>query len=111
MGKRSSAVHIARVVRKYKDRQYVLFLLRRSYREGGEVKHQTLANLSALPAQAIADLRASLAGRRLVDAEEALEVTRSLPQGMSPRSGRWPASSGSPRCLARPAPSGTWRWR
>ena len=31
--------------------------------------------------------------------------------GMSPRSGRWPASSGSPRCLAPPAPSGTWRWR
>jgi hypothetical protein len=81
MGKRSSAVHIARVVRKYKDREYVSFLLRRSYREGGKVKHQTLANLSALPAQAIADLRASLAGRRLVDAEEALEVTRSLPHG------------------------------
>ena len=81
MGKRSSAVHIARVVRKYKDREYVSFLLRRSYREGGKVKHQTLANLSALPAQAIADLRASLAGCRLVDAEEALEVTRSLPHG------------------------------
>jgi Transposase DDE domain len=81
MGKRSSAVHIARVVRKYKDREYVSFLLRRSYREGGKVKHQTLANLSALPAQVIADLRASLAGRRLVDAEEALEVTRSLPHG------------------------------
>ena len=81
MGKRSSAVHIARVVRKYKDRQYVSFLLRRSYREAGKVRHETLANLSALPAQAIADLRASLAGRRLVDAEEAFQVTRSLPHG------------------------------
>jgi hypothetical protein len=81
MGKRSGAVHIARVVRKYKDREYVSFLLRRSYREAGKVKHETLANLSALPAQAIADLRASLAGRRLVDTDQALEVTRSLPHG------------------------------
>jgi hypothetical protein len=68
-------------VRKYKDREYVSFLLRRSYREAGKVKHETLANLSALPAQAIADLRASLAGRRLVDADEAFQVTRSLPHG------------------------------
>jgi Transposase DDE domain len=81
MGKRSGAVHIARVVRKYKDREYVSWLLRRSYRDAGKVKHQTLANLSALPAQAIADLRASLAGRRLVDAETTVEVTRSLPHG------------------------------
>ena len=81
MGKRFGAVHVARVVRKYKDREYVSFLLRRSYREAGKVRHETLANLSALPAQAIADLRASLAGRRLVDANEALEVTRSLPHG------------------------------
>src|SRR6266545_7615799 len=81
MGKRSGAVHVARVVRKYKDREYVSFLLRRSYREAGKVRHETLANLSALPAQAIAALRASLAGRRLVDAEEAFQVTRSLPHG------------------------------
>ena len=66
MGKPSGAVHVARVVRKYKDREYVSWLLRRSYRQDGKVKHQTLANLSALPARAIADLRASLAGRRLV---------------------------------------------
>jgi Transposase DDE domain len=81
MKKPSGAVHVARVVRKYKDREYVSWLLRRSYRDAGKVKHQTLANLSALPAQAIADLRASLAGRRLVDAETTLEVTRSLPHG------------------------------
>jgi hypothetical protein len=81
MGKSSGAVHVARVVRKYKDREYVSWLLRRSYRQDGKVKHQTLANLSALPARAITDLRASLAGRRLVDAEATVEVTRSLPHG------------------------------
>jgi hypothetical protein len=81
MGKRSGAVHVARVVRKYKDREYVSFLLRRSYRDAGKVRHETLANLSALPAHAIDALRASLAGRRLVVAEAAFEVTRSLPHG------------------------------
>src|SRR6266540_3433587 len=81
MGKRPDAAHIARVVRKYKDREYVSFLLRRSYREAGKVKHETLANLSALPAQAIEALRLSLAGRRLVDAEEAFQITRSAPHG------------------------------
>jgi Transposase DDE domain len=81
MRKHSGAVHVARVVRKYKDREYVSWLLRRSYRDAGKVRHETLANLSALPAQAIADLRASLAGRRLVAADEAFEVTRSLPHG------------------------------
>jgi hypothetical protein len=81
MGRRSGAVHVARVVRKYKDREYVSFLLRRSYRDAGKVRHETLANLSALPAHAIDALRASLAGRRLVVAEAAFEVTRSLPHG------------------------------
>jgi Transposase DDE domain len=81
MGKRSGAVHVARIVRKYKEREYVSFLLRRSYREAGKVRHETLANLSALPAQAIDALRASLAGQRLVDAEGAFEITRSLPHG------------------------------
>src|SRR5437773_12029598 len=81
MGKGSGAAHVARVVRKYKDREYVSFLLRRSYREAGKVKHETLANLSALPAQAIEALRMTLAGRRLVDAEEAFQITRSAPHG------------------------------
>jgi hypothetical protein len=81
MGRRSGAVHVARVVRKYKDREYVSFLLRRSYRDAGKVRHETLANLSALPAHAIEALRASLAGRRLVVAEAAFQVTRSLPHG------------------------------
>lgn len=81
MRKHSGAVHVARVVRKYKDREYVSWLLRRSYRDAGKVKHETLANLSALPVHAIAALRSSLAGRPMVDADEAFEVTRSLPHG------------------------------
>ena len=74
-------MHIARVVRKYKDREYVSFLLRRSFREGDRVRHETLANLSALPPAGIDALRAVLAGEALVGAGEHLEVERSLPHG------------------------------
>src|SRR5579875_359797 len=75
------AMHIAKVVRKYKDREYVSFLLRRSFREGGKVHHETLANLSALPAEAVEALRRVLAGEALVGAGEAVAVERSLPHG------------------------------
>ncbi len=63
------------------DREYHSHLLRRSYREGGKVKKQTLANLSHLPPDAIAAVRAVLAGKTLVAAEEDLAVERSLPAG------------------------------
>ena len=43
-------------------RTYRTHLLRRSFREDGKVKKETLANLSALPGSAIAALRASLSG-------------------------------------------------
>lgn len=42
---------------------------------------QTLANLSALPPSAVDAVRSVLAGKTLVEAEAALEVTRSLPHG------------------------------
>ena len=74
-------MHVAKVVRKYKDREYVSFLLRHSFRDGGKVRHETLANLSALPPAAIDALRAVLAGEALVGAGEGFEVERSLPHG------------------------------
>lgn len=74
-------MHVARVVRKYKDREYVSWLLRRSFREAGKVRHETLANLSALPPAAIDALRAVLAGETLVGAGAGIEVERSLPHG------------------------------
>jgi hypothetical protein len=61
---------------------YQRHLLRRSYRNAqGKPAKETLANLSALPEQAIAALRASLAGKTLVDATQAFEIRRSLPHG------------------------------
>jgi hypothetical protein len=63
------------------DRVYTAHLLRRSYREGGKVKKETLANLSRLPEEVIELIRGALRGQRYVAAEEALAVERSLPAG------------------------------
>jgi hypothetical protein len=56
-------------------------LLRESYREGDKVKKRTLANLSALPEEAIEAVRATLRGETLLPAEEAFQVLRSRPHG------------------------------
>src|SRR5215471_10177055 len=63
------------------ERVYQRHLLRRSYREGGKVRKETLANLSHLPDEAIEVLRLALAGRPVIDADAGVEVTRSLPYG------------------------------
>jgi transposase len=58
------------------------FLLRRSYRdENGKPRNETLANLSALPDNAIAALRLALKGATLVDAESVFAVDRTVPHG------------------------------
>jgi hypothetical protein len=62
-------------------RTYRTHLLRRSYRDDGKVKKETLANLSALPDSAIAALKASLSGSVLVDAGDMFDIERSLPHG------------------------------
>jgi hypothetical protein len=57
-------------------------LLRRSYRdENGKPRNETLANLSALPDNAIAALKLALKGATLVDAESVFDVERSVPHG------------------------------
>src|SRR5664280_144023 len=70
-----------RVDKSGQPREYVSHLLRRTYRDGARVKHETLANLTPLPQAAIDAVRASLAGKTLVVAGEGLEVTGSLPHG------------------------------
>jgi transposase len=60
---------------------YTSYLLRRSYREGGKVRHENLGNLSHLPAHVIEAIRAMLAGKVLLDVEEAFQIERSLPHG------------------------------
>jgi hypothetical protein len=63
-------------------RAYPTYLLRRSFRdEHGRPRKETLANLTGLPEESIAALRATLRGRTLVDAEDGFEVRRSVPHG------------------------------
>jgi Transposase DDE domain len=62
-------------------RDYETHLLRRSYRQDGKVKNETVANLSHLPGELIEVIRASLAGQSFVPAATAATVTRSLPHG------------------------------
>jgi len=86
MPKRGSAVHVSTHRRHYvgKDgviRDYETHLLRRSYREDGKVKNETVANLSHLPADLIEMIRASLAGQAFVPAAAATTVARSRPHG------------------------------
>jgi hypothetical protein len=69
------------VLRNGTERTYERHLLRRSFRDGGKVRKETLANLSHLPPEAITAVRAVLAGKTLIDAGAAFEVTRSLPHG------------------------------
>lgn len=62
-------------------REYESRYLRRTYREDGRVKHETLANLSGLADEVVDAIEAALKGTRLVAAEAAVTITRSLPHG------------------------------
>ena len=81
MAKRTGSVHVTTTRRHYKDRVYETTLLRRSYREGGKVRNETVGNLSHLPPEIITAIRAMLAGRSLVDLDEGFAIERSLPHG------------------------------
>jgi hypothetical protein len=58
---------------------YTSYLLRRSFREGGKVRHENLGNLSHLPIEVIDAIGKMLAGRVLVDLDEQLQIETSLP--------------------------------
>ena len=81
MPTRAGSVHVATTKRRYKGKVYETHLLRRTYREGGKVKHQTLGNLSHLPAPLIDTIRRSLRGETLMAPEAAFEIVRSRPHG------------------------------
>jgi hypothetical protein len=60
---------------------YESVLVRRTYRDGARVRHETLANLSALPAEAVSAIEATLKGERLVPAGQAVTITAAAPHG------------------------------
>src|SRR5881397_127323 len=72
MPARTGTAHVVTTTRKYKDQVYRTHLLRRSYREGGVVKNETLGNLSHLPDALIDLIRRSLQGETFVPLGQAL---------------------------------------
>jgi hypothetical protein len=87
MTRSTGKVHVVRVSKTgYVDKQgrrkdYTSAYLRRTYRDGGTVKNETVANLSALPDHVIDLIDAGLKGHQLVPAAGAVTVTGSLPHG------------------------------
>src|ERR1035437_2464994 len=81
MPARTGTAHVVTTTRKYKDQIYRTHLLRRSYREDGKVKNETLGNLSHLPDELIEIIRRSLKGETFVPVSSAFEITRSRPHG------------------------------
>jgi Transposase DDE domain len=103
----SGAVHVTTQRRHYtgkdgRERVYETHLLRRSWREGGKVRNETVANLSRLPAETVELIRRSLAGERFIPASAGARVARSLPHGHAAavhviaRTLRFPALLGPP---------------
>lgn len=81
MERKHSAMHVATTTRHYKGKTYTCHLLRRTFRDGHHVRHQTLANLSHLPEHLIALLREALQGQAFLPAQQALRTVASLPHG------------------------------
>ena len=83
MSKRGGPVHVVTTKRQYKGQEYSTHLLRRSYREDGKVKNETLGNLSHLPDNLIDMIRRSLRGEAFVAASERFEIASSRIHGDS----------------------------
>ena len=81
MPSRTGPVHVATTTRHYKGKVYQSHFLRRSFRVGARVLHETLGNLSHLPAHLIDIIRRSLAGEKFLPASDAFLVQRNLPHG------------------------------
>src|SRR5260221_9777015 len=86
MSGQAAAMHVARIRSGYNDklgqrREYESRYLRRTFRDGGKVRHETLANLSGLPDAVVDSIEAALKGTPLVPAGHAVTITASVPHG------------------------------
>src|SRR6266852_7169379 len=86
MAAQPAAMHVARIRSSYagrsgERREYESAYLRRTFRDGGKVKHETLANLSGLPDPVVDAIEAALRGTPLVPAGAAVSIASSVPHG------------------------------
>jgi transposase len=75
------AMHVAKIERRHGGRVYTSHLVRRSVREGKRVRHETIANVSRLPAHAIEALRRALGGEPVLAPGERFAIENPLPHG------------------------------
>jgi len=81
MTRPGGAVHVVTTKREYKGKVYVAHLLRRSYREDGKVKNETVGNLSHLPEHVVEIVRRALKGETFRSLPEVFQITSPLPHG------------------------------
>jgi hypothetical protein len=111
MMEQPTAMHVARIKSSHTDKQgrrreYESRLLRRTYREDGKVKHETLANLTKLSDHMVDTVEAALKGEVLARAQgtTAVTITRSLPHGHVAAACAMAAKLGLPRLLGPAGP-------
>ena len=105
----SGTVHVTKQRRHYtgkdgRERVYETRLLRRSWRENGKVRNETVANLSRLPGETIELIRRSLAGEKFIPAGAGATVDRSLPHGHAAAVHAMARKLGFPALLGPPGP-------
>src|SRR5258706_16051419 len=86
MASQATAMHVARIRGGHtgadgQRREYESAYLRRTFRDGGKVRHETLANLSGLPDRTVDLIEAALKGTPLVPAGQAGTIAASVPHG------------------------------
>src|SRR6201996_7007955 len=108
MARNGGKVHVVRVRKTgYVDKQgrardYSSAYLRRTYREAGAGKNETVANISALPDHVIDLIDAGLKGQQLVPAAQAVTITASVPHGHVAAAHAMAAKLGLPALLGPP---------
>jgi hypothetical protein len=89
-----TAMHVARIRSSHTDKQgreqeYESRLLRHTYRDGGKVRHKTLANLSQMPPSVVDAVEAALKDEVLVPAGQAAVTVSSSRPGAGHRLRTW----------------------
>ena len=88
MDPKNASMHMSHVVSRRGEKEYHSYLVRRSYREEGTVKHETVANVSKLPPAAIEALSLALSKKPVVEAGSDFEIISSKRHGAALRFGK-----------------------
>ena len=116
MKNQATAMHVARIRSRHtgrdgQEREYESRLLRRTYRDGDKVGHETIAKLSGMPDSVVDAVEAALKGEVWLRWARPRSPSRGRCRtAMSPPPGRWPGS-GLPALLGLAGSSATWPWR